>query len=686
MDRNTIAPTEDAHTRPYEVEANGITYHIHHVDKDTCGTSRQLADINSNSIVEPWELMNQTILSGQMEGVENNGVNHIVTIHADQTYVGPLPHTQGEPLTLESNAYEPYERGQIIAFDGLTFTGGYAHGYQKLTVDNEHKIKYCYGGAILIDTNQYWNQYNKQQGDEGVTADNAKRDYKRSNEPASAGYREVPVMVSRCKFENNIAGLGGAISANTTIDVVNSSFEHNMAFNGRDNIDYDVLDESGNKLRTEEFEVSYPGMGGAIYGTYQVSAINTLFANNEALNTDLTNLSGNAYSVFTTCINAIETTGNATAAPKHTILGGTGGAIAVSTGGHFHVMNCNFVRNQATAYPAIYTLNPNNNNNNNPNNPNATTSTKKYNQAINCVFWGNAINDDAKTAYAGKLFEIDKIVNYGRADRSLTAPYIGALREGEPTPGNQADLDDEDQFAEQVWFSAYEKGKGKTPVNNIDLRDTDLNPRRPISAIIRQAVVTKAEEDGKEYDYQNCNVELASENAINEGPNFMNPSTVAGYEGYMESADWSPSRLNSLTDAGWGKIKQKIVVEGTGYKAEFVKYDGTTETVPSGRSEYSGETTDDYVTWGAYTTMRYLKGNEKYNKTMPLGEQEYMYTTYNDKEGEGGKPVNLYRISYDPNPTHNQTYIDIGVYEYHHTQLQYDTEKNENDNVDIIWV
>ncbi len=708
VDANTKTPTD---IEPYIVHNNGITYYIHHVDKDICGASRELSDINSNSIVEPWELKNQTILSGQMEGVENKGVNHIVTIHADQTYVGALPHTQGPALTDEEEHFEPYERGQIIAFDGLTFTGGYAHDYQALTVDNEHKIKYCYGGAILIDTNQYWNQYNKEWGDNGVTDDNTSRVYKRSSIPASAGYREIPLMISRCKFENNIAGLGGAISANTTLDVVNSSFEHNMAVNGKDLVDYEVTRSNGRK-ETVKFEVSYPGMGGAIYSTYQVSAINTLFANNEARNTDMTDISGNKYSVFTTSISAIEANKDITdealedESRKHTILGGSGGAIAVSTGGHFHVLNCNFVRNQANAYPAIYTLNPNNNNNN-PNDPTLETSLKYYNQALNTVFWGNAISEEAKMRYAAvrpeALFAVDKIVNYGRADRGLDETYTGALREGELTPYNLDDLNDETKFSEQVWFSAYEAGKGKTPSNNQDLRDMDLHPKRPINAIINEALEARAK--GSAYAYQNCNVELASENAVNEGPNFMNPSIEPGYEGYLESADWSPARLNSLTDAGWGKIKQKIVVdESTStYEARFVRYGDTyTEdgvekeyTVPENRKSYSGEsdatytedgdllTLGDYVTNGAYTTMRYLKGNEKYNKTVPLGEQEYMYATH---EHQADKPVNFYRISYDPNPSHNQTYIDIGVYEYCHTQLSYDKEGEEGDEVDIIWV
>ncbi len=688
VDRNVLTPdpTKSDDTKylvPYSVTvgsgAEAITYTIHHADKDACGNMRHLADINANSIVEPWELEHQTILSGQLEGLKNNGVNHIVTIHADQSYVGALPHTQGKNINGGDNPYEPAERGQIIAFDGLTFTGGYAHDYQVNTVDDEHKIKYCYGGAILIDTNQYWNKYNKDLGDGGIAPDApTTRVYQRMATPAAAGYREVPVIVNRCKFVNNTAGLGGAIASNTTLDVLNSSFEQNMASSGEDLIDYTI-----NKGTTNEddvtFPVSYPGLGGAIYSTYQVSAINTLFANNEAINKTFSpekyKEGGQQYSVFTSAVNALEK-GETVESAAHTILGGSGGAIMVSQQGHFHVMNCNFVRNQANAFPAIYTLNPNTH-------TLATTSQKQYNQSLNSVFWGNAVNKTMEALYTPEeSFFANLIVNYGDAGRDDIDPddyYKGAFVVSEPWP-TAATIDNEEQFAEQVWFSAYEEDKGKKQVNNHDLRNTVFDPRKPIKEIITTALPA-----GK--PYQNCNLKLSHENAVNEGPNFVNPSAEPGYDGYLESADWSPARLNSLTDAGWGKIKQ-VIEEGT-YKATFVKYGDTytengevkTYTVPAGRDDYSGEKEGDYVTDGAYTTMRYLKGNEKYNKTMPLGDLEYMYTTHGDGTNER---VNLYRISYDPNPSHNQTYIDIGVYEYNHTKLT--PEDNKGGGVDIIWV
>ncbi len=682
-------------TDSYQYEYNGITYNIHHVDKETCGKHRALIDINANSIVEPWEFANQTILSGQLEGANNSGVNHVVTIHADQAYVGALPYTQGPDTHGAQHArdrgYEPHEFGQIIAFDGLTFKGGYAYGYQAASVDDEHKMKYNHGGAILIDTNRYWNYYNKKQEQAagvltGTIPDSlVNRSYLYGTFTGAAGFREIPVMVNKCKFENNIAGYGGAISSNTTLDVLNSSFEHNMALSGGETVDYTFSNNTINGSvagKTFHIPVSYPGAGGAIYSTYQLSAINTLFANNEARDTKFQK-GTQQYAVLTNSLHQLRSGTAASEADlkkNSSIMGGSGGAVFLSRKAHFHFMNCNFVRNQANAYPAIFTYNPNSGTHIND----ADLSLKTYNQALNSVFWGNAVNEKVKTLYstdATYLYSIDKIVNYGRHGRTADELYR-ITDDAENMPLNQTDLDDENKFAEQVWFSAYEETRGKKPVNNIDLRDIDFHPYIHVRKIIEDYVTSK----GK--DYQNCNVQLAEENAVNEGPNFVNPSAIPGYDGYMESADWGPARICSLTDYGWGKIKQRIFYDPAtnNYKASFVKYgekvseDGDeVYTVPADR-DYSNEKTGDYVSWGAYTTLRYMQGNRKYNNTVPLGNDEYMFTTFDD---EDGNPINLYRISYDPNPSHEQTYIDIGVYEYHHTQLEYTTE---GDEVDVIWV
>ncbi len=687
----------------YEFIHDGVTYKLHHVNKDTCNKRRAHFDINANSIIEPWELANQTILSGQLEGVENNGVNHIVTIHADQSYVGALPFTQ-KPSTGRADdthdiGYEPHEFGQIISFDGLTFQGGYAHGYHSGTVNDEHKLKYNHGGAILIDTNRYWNLYNKKiEKTAGLISEIPdtlnNRGYLHGAFTGAAGYREVPVIISKCKFENNVAGYGGAISSNTTLDVLNSSFEHNKAMSGADVVDYTFQHQAGNLTgNTYDIPVTYPGAGGAIYATYQISAINCLFANNEALDTKFQK-APQSYSVLTSGIHQLRVAGENNKevsvdniVSQSSLFGGSGGAVFASRKAHFHLMNCNFVRNQANAYPAVFTYNPN---------PGlqidaADVSMKDYNQVINCVFWGNAINEKVKTTYAADptyLYSIDKIVNYGRSGRTKGELYR-VTTEATEMPLNQTDLDDDDKFAEQVWFSAYEDGRGKKAKNNLDLRDMDFYPRRHVKKVITDYITTSLGKPAT--DYQNCNVQLAEENAVNEGPNFVNPSGTPGYDGYMESADWSPARINRLTDYGWGKIKQQIKYDQATntYKARFMLYgdkvseDGTEVYEPPTDIELISKKNGDYVTWGAYTALRHIQGNEKYNKTVPLGNDKYMFTTYNYNE-RSGNPIDLYRISYDPNPSHEQTYIDIGVYEYYHTQLEPATIEGEE--VDVLWV
>ncbi len=660
----------DQNTSPMKLKDNSATamekkfhdivfedkiYRIHQVQRYTANDSRELADINANSVIEPWEFAQQTILSGQVEGEENDGVNHIVTIVPDQSHQGALPRTQGALATGEGDGWTPRETGQIIAFDGLTFTGGYAYGYRKGSVNDEHKMQYNQGGAIMVDGNRYNNGYN---------AGSVAAGYKNLGSVASAGFREIPVMVNQCKFENNLAGYGGAISTNTTLDVVNSTFEHNRAMAGEDKVDVTLKNGT-----TEDFDVVYPGVGAAIYSTYQVTGINTMFANNEATAPTIPQGEGHSrdYTILTELINEAET---GTAAAKHTLYTGSGGCAFIPSHGYFHFMNCNFVRNQAFAFPAIFTMNPNYQAQIDGNN--GTILLKNYNQVFNSVFWGNAINPDLAASHgSAHLEKINRIVNYGEAGRNGGAYDIDV----EKAPNNTT-LDDEAQYTEQIWFSAYEAGRGKSPHNNRDMRDFVFDPR----------VHVKKQLSVVENEYQNCNILLDSENYSNEGPNFVNPSQTAGYAGYVESADWSPARLCNLTDNGWGRIKQEVVpnADKTVYTTNFLKYSAANPVPndPEGRDEYSSETIGDantkasYVVDGAYTTMRYMKGNEKYQMTVPIGDDEYMYSKYPTTT------VEMHRISKDPNPTQNQTYIDIGVYEYQHTPLEYDTK----DEVDIIWV
>ncbi len=703
---------EDAPTY-HDIEYADTVYRIHHVQRYKANEKRKLFDVNANSVVEPWEFQNQTILSGQIEGAENRGVSHIVTILANQEYAGALPVTQGEHYfkyptdpTDFHYGYTPHEQGQIIALDGLTFTGGYAYGYQQGTMGDESKLKYNHGGAILLDGNRY-NNFHNHLGD----ADFKQTRYMHAEQMGSVGYRHIPLIVSQCKFENNQAGYGGAVSTNSTIDAVNCSFVHNRAMAGLDE-DVDVKIKkygSATDSIVHEFDVKYPGAGGAIYGTYQVTGINTIFENNEAVDPEMsTNSHTDEYTILTDMIYDMENTGSLDEENAGTTLyAGSGGAVFMASRGYFHFMNCDFVRNQAMAYPAIYTANPNYQ----AQMQKGSLTLKEYNQAFNTVFWGNEIHPNIVSSHQTNdkkrhLTVIGRVVNYGHADRGTLLANDRFTAETydidvDNTPASQADLDREVTdgtqrgYTEQIWFSAYEEGRGKSPKNNMDLRDFVFDPRKHVKAHLVAELKRKfMREDSSLGDaaaqtladsaYQNCNILLDSQNGTSEGPNFVNPSQNAGYAGYVESADWSPARLGNLTDNGWGKVTQKVEADTsrTSYSTSLQVYDANNPLpdYPVGRTGtggYSSETLGDYVVDGAYPAIRYMRGNEKYQMTVPIGMDEYMYTNYSTVQ----RPI--YRISMDPNPSQDQTYIDIGVYEYNHTPLTYSTEA---DAVDVIWV
>ena len=83
----------------------------------------------------------------------------------------------------------------------------------------------------------------------------------------------------------------------------------------------------------------------------------------------------------------------------------------------------------------------------------------------------------------------------------------------------------------------------------------------------------------------------------------------------------------------------------------------------SGSGEYEGQ--------GIYYSTRY----DQKNPTLAIGDETYM------KYADGTGNI-MRRISLDPNPTHYQSYIDIGAYEYQHVQLK----PSEEGDVDVLWV
>lgn len=595
---------------------------------------RPKTDINKNSIVEPWEFENQTILSGNTTNETADGVYHVVTAVPDENVVGQLPKpsalagTCGLPAYIEKDnpgyGYTPKEYGQGIILNGLTIMGGYAEDYKVGQLDDLSKNIYFKGGGLVADGNRYNNSYNEWAAND----DTYKADHPWSTTPTSGykhddvtnniAYRDVAIVINDCKFRDNVAGFGGAIAANCEVNIYNSSFENNLALAGSDaNVDGKQID--------------YPGQGGAVLCSYSLSAYNTVFANNEARDDKVT----------TPAMRSFKTAGNQTGA---NLLGGAGGAIYIGKFGNFHIINCDIVRNKANAYPAVFTMNPNyyystwNNG--------ATCYVSEYNQLENTVIWGNELN--TKLTYSdAQRFAASLICNYGKRDRTIVDPYDPDLTKAANIPtaeefatdAAQADVTQR-KWMETAWFSAYEAGRGIPASNAYDLRAGDHDFTKHLMYTM-----------GKDQAYQNSNIVIDSENGTLEGPNFGNPSKMAGVEGYREDTDWSPARICNLTDNGSGMLVQNDA------RDDFEK-DG-----------------DKYVNHGTYTAARYATDIAPANMFLPIGIDSYMTGA--------GTGLNIQRISFDPNPTHDQTYIDIGAYEYVHVPL---TPTTEGDEVDILWV
>ena len=670
------------------------TYKIEQKSIESVRNRRRHNDNNGNDIIEPWEFEYQTILSGDVENSAHNGVYHVVTLVADQNVVGMLPKPSDVHNTTSdiyhSISYDDYtehygagsfdyEEGQYVVINGVQITGGRAMDYIEGSTTKEAKYNYYYGGGLLAEGNRYCDAYNKYPNyyrytsaadynaaygtslteEEFSALETAQ--YMHKEVVSSVGYRDIPLTIARSKFIDNAAGVGGALYSNGTVNLYMSAFEQNRAQSGEDNIT--GLDG------TSSVKVAYSGIGGAVMATHQFSAYNTLFANNEAYDKNLQSEPQLFPNVKT------QTT---------KVLGGAGGVLYVGPYGYFHIVNCDLVRNQANVYPAVFTLNPNRDFTDGRNDGISLSnkyrpSTVYYNQLVNTVVWGNDINDEMSGLYdSNPLFKFNArlLCNYapGEFDTYANPDFTN----GANVPKDQAALDANSNahysdFGETAWFCAYEDGRGITPLNDADLRKNEYSP----FAYARDIVHTAGQGQTPKVDtYQNCNILLSSTNFDLEGPNFINPSLTAGYNGYNESADWSPARINNLVDNGSGEISQSISLntESGLYEATFNKYKDAPSRSAS-KGGYTSEQAGDYDTEGAYTTTRVLYGYDNNRKYMPVGDTEYMKSSATGQQ--------LYRISYDPNPTHNQTYIDIGVYEYPHTQLSYTTT---GDEVDILWV
>ena len=195
---------------------------------------------------------------------------------------------------------------------------------------------------------------------------------------------------------------------------------------------------------------------------------------------------------------------------------------------------------------------------------------------------------------------------------------------GDPSTADAPDI---------LYFCAYEEGWDKIAVMGEGNKDASAVGIIP--------------------NFKNNNVNLTSENRSLYGPNFSNPSIRAGVAGYQQSTDWSLSRINPMVDAGWGWAVQT--------------YDETSDSWL-----WASPSDEDKKRGGLYFALSHyiaLGNITVYGKLLPGVGDTYMKTA-------AGRE--LHRVSLDLNKSKGEsgqnTYIDIGVYEYEHTLLNTDAD------------
>lgn len=630
---NVVRFSADTLSRIWANVDHADTVAISQLPLDSMAYRRVLEDQNLNNILEPWEFQNQTNLSGNTVNLQNSGVYHVVSIIPYAPGVGQLPtptyvnndyfdHGQLNGFGLESRYI-----GQPVIIDGVHISDGYARDYVSGSLNDNGIYDYYRGGGVRGNGNWYCADYINGSDD----------DLRHQNMPTAVAYRDIPLYIRNSQFINNQAGYGAGIDANISTHIYDCLFAENKAISKRESVKWTVPSVSASDYgTTTTTNVSYPGNGAAVSFNNTLEVYNTIFSNNEA--EDATALANKSVT-FTT----YRTLENASANPA--IYGGMGAAIYGGYNSRMKVLNCDFVNNQACVYPAICTLNPNVGHD-----YTSAITEKEYNLVANNVFWGNATTEDVTSA---NTFAQGLSINYGNAGCfGSNGRYDVDLSKAPATQGALDSL-----YSEAIWFSAYEKGRGKTVANSADYRQINYTAGEYIEKTIYNQWLSAYASVGDVYETQNVNIVLSSDNDALDGPNFCNPSTTPGYAGYNEAADWSRARLNNLTDNGSCFLQQAIVNNGAeGYSTYWM-------------TDAEGK----YIGNGAYYEAYYE--NDENRRGMNLGNDIYMRSASTDE--------NLPRVASDPSPTHNQTYIDLGVYEYPHARLVASTE---GDAVDILWV
>ncbi len=667
-----------------------------------------MRDYNLNSVVEPWELDRQTILSGNVvSGEDYTHVYHIITIHADSSKIGPQPlkyrtentsadWRNGERILSnpirpddEDHFYEECSQSvfaRSVIFDGVHITGGYANHIDSAdAVMHPYQTKtYFRGGGIFVDGN--WTE---------SFDDPENQDVPNVTEPAKY---DIPIVFRNSQFTDNMAGNGGAIYSNGTIHIYSCHFTQNYS--------------QGPMTKRDQQYIPWTA-GGCIATNAYCGVVNTLFDNNEARRGLYPiNISGDEY------------------IPDADSRQGFGGVLSVASDSKMRVANCHFMRNKAVAYPAIYNFKSNDHY--------STADSMQF--AFNSIFWGNEVFDvdnigqleheeapseeqieafnnkykgsrngvfhydvDDWQIYERLYLEYDSLYNHYAADfDTFNITVTNKLQQLR----TQADK------MEGLFFCSYRKGYG--PSSMKPTRDGYLMTREEQRAYTDSRMFPireKADINGEmveDYDrlftyvHGNNNVIINRQNTAADGPNFKQPSLVAGIDGYMQNADWLLGRMNLTTDQGWGHLKQKVtravshyITKYTGAE-QFATYEAACDAAAEYNASYlpsdiipvyslptASYRLDPEQKQDSLSLYNYLsKATEKRTFTtprIPIGDQHYMeYTRSTDDDGTSSE---MYRISTNPRLRMEDVFIDMGIYEYQYVQLDI-----KGSDIDTMWV
>ena len=632
---------------------------------------RDHTDKNGNFVMEPWELSNQTILSGNaVNRGEKTNVYHVITCLADEGQVGLLPKryskddettelpalasyyddTSGkwieyDPKTQQKEMLQNLQAesqaskdNRSIIIDGLTIQEGHANDIEESYVLDDAtgetratQLTYFRGGGILVEGN--W--------------DNNFLTQEEAPEVLGVAKRDIPLMVTNCLFQNNQAGNGGALYTNGSIGIIGCRFTQNLS--------------RGPDTSNDQKYIPWTA-GGAIAANYTCDVWNTLFDNNEAQKGDKPIISG----------------GISGADARQ----GSGGVISASETSVTRVHNCNLVRNKAVQFPAIYNFLDNG-----TRNENAEAIAKYgpgYHFALNTIFWGNRatattiVDAEGDDAGSRKPYHV---ANFGK-DLDQEVLYFCAYEDGYGLPATTPMPEDMAEYGESDEAKAAAQQKAE------ELREAAKKAELDDYVNLQNGTIKLAEKfsynNGSTTFAYNHNQILNSNNEAADGPFFTLPSMFEGIDGYMENADWLVTRLNALIDNGWSCLRQEVTKESgesslLTTRLYVIDEDGTKHTQDNAYNStvYPGKMDGDGFynsrSWTFYDRFHKMG----FGDILPIGDKPYM-KYIRDGETED-RPMR--RISTHPKSGVQDVVIDIGIYEYQYVQLT-----AGGDETDVVWV